>query len=89
MIELSFWIAASPAFPGGETGLETRTRGLAALRRFVIGGSASHPRHNGATADEACPAPGIPPAKTSNTVLYILRYAPVADRLAVLEAGAR
>src|SRR5215471_8414665 len=26
------------AFPGGETGLETRTRGLAALRRSLIGG---------------------------------------------------
>ena len=31
------------AFPGGETGLETRTRGLAALRRSLIGGSASRP----------------------------------------------
>jgi broad specificity phosphatase PhoE len=35
------------AFPGGETGLETRPRGLAALRRFVaehpIGGSACRP----------------------------------------------
>ena len=28
--------------------------------------------------------PGSPPAKTRNTVLYILQYGPVADRLAVL-----
>ena len=28
--------------------------------------------------------PGSPPAKTRNTVLYILRYTRAADRLAVL-----
>jgi len=33
--------------------------------------------------------PGSPPAKTRNTVLYLLRYEAVADRLAFLEEGAR
>jgi broad specificity phosphatase PhoE len=81
-------------FPGGETGLETRTRGLAALRRFVAKqpyrrvGVSTHGAMVRQMMKHALP-PGTPPAKTSNTVLYILRYAPVDDRLAVLEAGAR
>jgi hypothetical protein len=29
--------------------------------------------------------PGSPPAKTRNTVLYILKYEPIPDRLALLE----
>ena len=82
------------AFPGGETGLATRTRGLAAVRRFV----AAQPYRrigvstNGAMVRQlmkhALP-PGSPPAKTRNTVLYLLRYEAVADRLAFLEEGAR
>jgi broad specificity phosphatase PhoE len=81
-------------FPGGETGLETRTRGLAALRGFVAKqpyrrvGVSTHGAMVRQMMKHALP-PGTPPAKTSNTVLYILRYAPVDDRLAVLEAGAR
>jgi probable phosphoglycerate mutase len=78
------------AFPGGETGLETRTRGLAALRRFA--GEQSYRRIGVSThgamvrqlMKHALP-PGSPPAKTRNTVLYILRYEPAADRFAILE----
>ena len=77
------------AFPGGETGLETRSRGLAALRRFV---AAQPYRRIGVSTHGAMVrqlmkhalAPGSPPAKTRNTVLYILRYQVVPDRLAVL-----
>jgi len=82
------------AFPGGETGLATRTRGLAALRGFV---AAQPYRRIGVSTHGAMVrqlmkhalAPGSPPAKTRNTVLYILRYEPARDRLAVLEEGAR
>ena len=77
------------AFPGGESGLETRSRGLAALRRFVAGqsyrriGVSTHGAMVRQLMKHALP-PGSPPAKTRNTVLYILRYEAVADRLAVL-----
>jgi probable phosphoglycerate mutase len=77
------------AFPGGETGLETRTRGLAALRRVVAAqryrriGVSTHGAMVRQLMKHALP-PGSPPAKTRNTVLYILRYEMVADRLAVL-----
>jgi hypothetical protein len=30
-------------------------------------------------------SPGSPPAKARNTVLYVLRYGPVGDRLALVE----
>jgi 2,3-bisphosphoglycerate-dependent phosphoglycerate mutase len=81
------------AFPGGETGFETRTRGLAALRRFVGAqpyrriGVSTHGAMVRQLMRHALPS-GSPPAKTSNTVLYILRYAPVSDHLAILETGA-
>jgi len=78
------------AFPGGETGIETRMRGLAALRRFV----AKQPFHrigvstHGAMVRQlmkhALP-PGSPPAPARNTVLYVLRYEPAEDRLMVAE----
>jgi len=77
------------AFPGGETGLETRSRGLAALRRFVAAqpyrriGVSTHGAMVRQLMKHALP-PGSPPAKTRNTVLYILRYQVVADCLAVL-----
>ena len=77
------------AFPGGETGLETRTRGLAALRRFIAAqpyrrvGVSTHGAMVRQLMKHALP-PGSPPAKTRNTVLYVLRYEPAADRLAVL-----
>ena len=77
------------AFPGGETGLETRTRGLAALRRFVAAqpyrrvGVSTHGAMVRQLMKHALP-PGSPPARTRNTVLYILRYQAAAERLAVL-----
>ena len=76
------------AFPGGETGLETRSRGLAALHRFVLEqpyrriGVSTHGAMVRQLMRHALP-PGSPPAKTRNTVLYILRYQVTADRLAV------
>jgi broad specificity phosphatase PhoE len=78
------------AFPGGETGLETRTRGLAALRRFVAEqpyrrvGVSTHDAMVRQLMKHALP-PGSPPAKTRNTVLYMLRYEPVGERLAVID----
>jgi broad specificity phosphatase PhoE len=77
------------AFPGGETGLETRTRGLAALRRLTLQpyrriGVSTHGAMVRQLMKHALP-PGSPPAKTRNTVLYILKYEPAADRLALLE----
>jgi broad specificity phosphatase PhoE len=81
------------AFPGGETGLETRTRGLAALRRFSAAqpyrriGVSTHGAMVRQLMKHALP-PGSPPAKTRNTVLYIVRYEPGGDRLAILGEGA-
>jgi probable phosphoglycerate mutase len=78
------------AFPGGETGLATRMRGLAALRRFT----AERPyRRIGVSTHSAmvrqlmkhASAPGSPPAKTRNTVLYVLRYEPGGDHLRIVE----
>jgi len=78
------------AFPGGETGLATRMRGLAALRRFT----AEQPyRRIGVSTHSAmvrqlmkhASAPGSPPAKTRNTVLYVLRYEPGGDHLRIVE----
>ena len=77
------------AFPGGETGFETRSRGLAALRRFVAEqpyrriGVSTHGAMVRQLMKHALP-PGSPPARTRNTVLYILQYEAAADRLAVL-----
>jgi len=78
------------AFPGGETGLETRSRGLAALRRFVAEqpyrrvGVSTHGAMVRQLMKHALP-PGSPPAKTRNTVLYTLRYEPIGERLAVID----
>lgn len=77
-------------FPGGETGLETRSRGLAALRRFVVEqpyrriGVSTHGAMVRQLMKHALP-PGSPPAKTRNTVLYTLRYEPFDERLAVID----
>ena len=82
------------AFPGGETGLETRTRGLAALRRFVAAqpyrriGVSTHGAMVRQLMKHALP-PCRPPARTRNTALYMLRYEPAGDRLTILEEGAR
>src|SRR5215472_3325119 len=74
------------AFPGGEAGLETRLRGLAALRRLAHQpyrrvGVSTHGAMVRQLMKHALP-PGSPPAKTRNTVLYILKYEVVADCLA-------
>jgi len=78
------------AFPGGETGLATRTRGLAALRRFFAAqpyrriGVSTHGAMVRQLMKHALP-PGSPPARTRNTVLYILNYEPAMERLVVVE----
>ena len=78
------------AFPGGETGRETRSRGLAVLRRFVAEqpyrriGVSTHGAMVRQLMKHALP-PGSPPAKTRNTILYMLRYELVGERLAVID----
>lgn len=77
------------AFPGGETGLETRTRGLSALRQLALRpyrriGVSTHGAMVRQLMKHALP-PGSPPAKTRNTVLYILSYEPASDRLALFD----
>jgi probable phosphoglycerate mutase len=78
------------AFPGGETGIATTTRGLAALRRLA----AQHPyRRIGVSTHGAmlrqlmkhAMPPGSPPAPTRNTALFILRYDPVDQRLILVD----
>jgi broad specificity phosphatase PhoE len=78
------------AFPGGETGIATRVRGLAALRRFTsiqahrrIGVS-THGAMVRQLMKHALP-PGSPPAAVRNTTLYVVRYEPETDRLMVVE----
>jgi 2,3-bisphosphoglycerate-dependent phosphoglycerate mutase len=77
------------AFPGGETGLETRSRGLATVRRVVAEqpyrriGVSTHGAMVRQLMKHALP-PNSPPAKTRNTVLYVLSYEPIADRLAII-----
>ena len=80
------------AFPGGETGFETRSRGLSALRRFVAEqpyrriGVSTHGAMVRQLMKHALP-PGSPPAKTRNTVLYLLSYETAGERLALLDEG--
>ena len=80
------------AFPGGETAFATRRRGLAALRRFAEReryrriGVSTHGAMIRQLMRHALP-PGSPPARTHNTVLYILDYEPAADRLAPIDAA--
>jgi probable phosphoglycerate mutase len=77
------------AFPGGETGIATRTRGLAALRRFT----AAHPyRRIGVSTHGAMlrqlmkhALPAGTHAGVRNTALYVLRYEPASERLMVVE----
>lgn len=79
------------AFPGGETGFSTRTRGLAALRRFADAhpyrriGVSTHGAMVRQLMKHALP-PGSPPATARNTVLYILDYEPETGRLALADA---
>ena len=82
------------AFPGGETGIATRTRGLAALRRLAAAqpyrriGVSTHGAMLRQLMKHALP-PGSPPAPTRNTALYILRYEPAANRLSLAEKEER
>lgn len=77
------------AFPGGETGIATRTRGLAALRHFTAGhryrriGVSTHGAMVRQLMRHALPA-GIP-AGVRNTALYVLRYEPASERLMIIE----
>ena len=81
------------AFPGGETGFATRTRGLAALRRFCAAqpyrriGVSTHGAMVRQLMKHALP-PGSQPARTRNTALYFLGYEPAVGRLAVIEEEA-
>jgi probable phosphoglycerate mutase len=81
------------AFPGGETGFATRSRALAALRRFAEAhpyrriGVSTHGAMVRQLMKHALP-PGSLPVKTRNTVLYILHYEPALDRLLPAETGA-
>jgi broad specificity phosphatase PhoE len=85
-----WYIDGDVAFPGGETGTATRNRGLAALRRFTAAhayrriGVSTHGAMVRQLMKHALP-PGSPPAPTRNTVLYVLRYEPTADRLVAVE----
>jgi probable phosphoglycerate mutase len=79
------------AFPGGETGFETLTRGLAALRRFAgtypyrrIGVS-THGAMLRQLVKQALP-PDAVPVRARNAALFILDYEPATDRLALIEA---
>src|SRR5690242_8016264 len=78
------------AFPGGETGTATRTRGLAALQRFAAAhpyrriGVSTHGAMMRQLMKHALPA-GATPAPVRNTTLFVLRYHPAANRLIVLE----
>jgi len=78
------------AFPGGETGLATRMRGLAGLRRFTALhlyrriAVSTHGAMVRQLMRHALPA-GSPPVQARNTVLFVLRYEPAADRLMVVE----
>jgi 2,3-bisphosphoglycerate-dependent phosphoglycerate mutase len=77
------------AFPGGETGLATRMRGLSALRRFALThpyqriGISTHGAMVRQLMKHALP-PGSPPATARNTVLYVLEYEPASGLLEVL-----
>jgi 2,3-bisphosphoglycerate-dependent phosphoglycerate mutase len=80
------------AFPGGETGHQTLTRGLAALRRAAQ----SHPYRriavstHGAVVRQlvnyASPA-GSPPVRARNARLFRLDYEPGSGRLNLIEPG--
>ena len=78
------------AFPGGETGHATLTRGLAALRRFATAhpyrriGVSTHGAMVRQLVKHALP-PGATPVRARNTALFILDYEPAANRLAVIE----
>jgi probable phosphoglycerate mutase len=85
------WYSGDTAFPGGETGRATLTRGLAALRRFATAhayrriGVSTHGAILRQLVKHALP-PGGTPVRARNTALFVLEYEPAADRLALVEA---
>ena len=78
------------AFPGGETGTETRIRGLAALQRFAAAqpfrriGVSTHGAMLRQLMKHALPA-GSLPTPVRNTTLFVLRYERAGNRLMVAE----
>jgi 2,3-bisphosphoglycerate-dependent phosphoglycerate mutase len=79
------------AFPGGETGYETLTRGLAALRRIAR----SYPYRRIAVSTHGAMVrrlvkhalpPGATPVRARNAALFILDYEPETNRLALVAA---
>jgi 2,3-bisphosphoglycerate-dependent phosphoglycerate mutase len=78
------------AFPGGETGLDTLARGLAALRRFTAAypyrriGVSTHGAMLRQLVRHALP-PDAPPVRIHNAALFILDYDPATNRLAVID----
>lgn len=80
------------AFPGGETGLATLTRGLAALRRFALShpyrriGVSTHGAMVRQLVKHALP-PDASPVRAHNAALFVIEYDAAADRLAVVETA--
>ncbi len=83
------WYDGDTAFPGGETGLATLTRGLAALRRFAVAhpyrriGVSTHGAMLRQLIRHALP-PGSPPVRAANTALFIVEYELASDRLGIV-----
>ncbi len=79
------------AFPGGETGYETLTRGVAALRRIAQ----SYPYRRIAVSTHGAMVrrlvkhavpPDATPVRARNAALFILDYEPERDRLTLVAA---
>lgn len=79
------------AFPGGETGQQAFTRGLAALRRVALTypyrriAVSTHGAMVRRLVKHALPADAMP-VRARNAALFILDYEPAADRLTLIEA---
>jgi 2,3-bisphosphoglycerate-dependent phosphoglycerate mutase len=79
------------AFPGGETGHQALTRGLAALRRLALTypyrriAVSTHGAMVRRLVKHALPAEAMP-VRARNAALFILDYEPVGDRLTLIEA---
>jgi 2,3-bisphosphoglycerate-dependent phosphoglycerate mutase len=80
------------AFPGGETGHQTLTRGLAALRRVALTypyrriAVSTHGAMVRRLVKHALPVDAMP-VRARNAALFILDYEPSTDRLILIEAG--
>jgi broad specificity phosphatase PhoE len=79
------------AFPGGETGHQALTRGLAALRRLTLTypyrriAVSTHGAMVRRLVKHALPAEAMP-VRARNAALFILDYEPAGDRLTLIEA---